>query len=65
MGSTPPGTPRGAEQGAAVTSCAMCCVEIEDDEVEKCDVCEADGICNDCLMDHECDGGKPQGVHDA
>jgi hypothetical protein len=38
-----------------VTNCALCSAEIEDDEVERCDECGQDGICNDCLMDHDCE----------
>lgn len=37
------------------TSCEECGAEIEDDEVECCEECGADGLCNDCLMDHDCD----------
>ena len=36
------------------TNCELCSAEIEDDEVECCDVCGQDGLCNDCLMDHDC-----------
>jgi hypothetical protein len=37
------------------TNCELCSTEIEDDEVERCETCGQDGICNDCLMDHDCE----------
>lgn len=38
------------------TNCDKCGREIEDDEVNCCPLCERDGLCDDCLSDHECKG---------
>jgi hypothetical protein len=38
------------------TNCERCTREIEDDEVNHCPLCGMDGLCNDCLTDHECEG---------
>jgi hypothetical protein len=35
------------------TNCELCCAEIEDSEVNQCPVCQADGLCPDCLNDHQ------------
>lgn len=42
-----------------MTICERCCTGIEDDEVEHCKICDADGLCRDCLIDHEDADGNP------
>src|SRR6266566_3183245 len=41
-----------------ITNCELCCAEIEDYAVQKCPVCETDGLCPDCLDDHEKENGR-------
>ena len=36
------------------TNCERCCAEIEDTEVEHCDICDLDGVCSECLASHDC-----------
>lgn len=40
-----------------MTYCEECCGEVDDDEVEYCPKCEADGLCPDCLNRHD-DGNE-------
>ena len=37
--------------------CSQCCGEIEDDEVQACEVCGMDGLGNCCIgkLDHNCE----------
>lgn len=37
-----------------MTNCELCTREIENDEVEHCDNCGADGLCSNCLAMHDC-----------
>lgn len=39
-----------------ITNCENCSREVEDDEVERCPLCEHDGLCPDCLISHDCQG---------
>jgi hypothetical protein len=36
------------------TNCDICFEEIEDSEVEHCESCGLDGVCSECLADHDC-----------
>lgn len=38
------------------TNCERCTREVDEDDVGKCPRCELDGLCPDCLNDHDCDG---------
>jgi len=42
------------------TNCSMCCKEIDDGEVQRCDECGEDGLCEDCMGNHICDSEEPQ-----
>lgn len=41
------------------TNCECCCAEIDDDEIEMCDVCGWDGLCTVCYLDHDCEEDEP------
>ena len=36
--------------------CSKCLAEVEDDQIRKCEVCELDGLCDECFNDHNCEG---------
>lgn len=40
------------------THCENCSKEIEDDEVQQCEICGMDGLGNCCIaqFDHDCEG---------
>ena len=39
------------------TNCENCSREMDDDEVQQCDLCGMDGLCDRCIgeCDHECE----------
>lgn len=40
------------------TNCDACVAEIDEDEVQKCEICKRDGLGNCCIgdLDHDCEG---------
>jgi len=43
------------------TNCERCTAEIDDNEVQQCPTCKLDGICEECLAEHDCEEGGPHG----
>ena len=39
-----------------VTSCDQCSEPVDMDIVAQCESCGRDGLCPDCLNDHDCEG---------
>ena len=39
-----------------ITNCEICMCEVEDTEVNWCYYCDRDGLCDECLNDHNCIG---------
>jgi len=38
-----------------ITNCEACSIEIEAGDVDQCLTCGQDGLCSDCIGDHECE----------
>ena len=38
-----------------LTNCEICECEIDDTAINQCPVCGLDGLCDECLHDHECE----------
>ena len=38
--------------------CDNCQNQVEEEDVSMCEVCERDGLCPDCVLMHECEGGE-------
>jgi hypothetical protein len=37
------------------TNCPECADELDNRDTKKCEVCQRDGLCSQCLVEHDCE----------